>query len=63
MIQKFEFLKYFLLLFGSFGVNIMGKTVGLSLKAIKTTGRPYIGQLCNLLSGTQFIVIFVFQYY
>ena len=49
MIQKFDFFIIFFLLFGSFGVNLMGKAFNLSLKAIKATERPDIGQICNLL--------------
>ena len=47
--SKILFLYHFFLLFRSFGVNLMGKAINLSLKAIKATERPDIGQICNLL--------------
>jgi hypothetical protein len=32
----------------------MGKAIDLSLKAIKVTVEPYIGQTCNLIGGYDF---------
>ena len=48
--------------FGSFGVNLMGKAIDLSLKAIKVTVEPYIGQTGNLVWWIRFFLILPFQY-
>ena len=47
--------------FGPFGVNLKGKAINLSLKAIKVTGRPCIGQICNLLWWKWIIMVFSLQ--
>ena len=48
--------------FGSFGVNLMGKAIDLSLKAIEVTVEPYIGQTGNLIWWIRFFLILPFQY-
>ena len=48
--------------FGSFVVNLMGKAIDLSLKAIKVTVEPYIGQTGNLVWWIRFFLILPFQY-
>ena len=40
----------------------MGKAIDLSLKAMKVTVEPYIGQACNLVLWIQFFLILLFQY-
>ena len=40
--------------FGSFEVSLIGKAIDLSLKTITATAEPYVGQMCNLVSWTQF---------
>ena len=40
----------------------MGKAIDLSLKAIKVTVEPYIGQTCNLVWWIQFFLILPLQY-
>ena len=44
--------------FGSFGVNLIGKAIDLSLKVIKATVKPYIVQTCNLFRGYVFLFLF-----
>ena len=46
--------------FGS--VYIMEKAIDSSLKSIKATIEPYIGQTCNLVSWIWFVLILLFQY-
>ena len=48
--------------FGSFGVNLLGKAIDLSLKAIKVTVEPYIAQTGNLVWWIQFFLILPFQF-
>ena len=56
-----NFIKFFPW-FGSFGVNLIGKAINLSLKAIKVRVESYVGQTGNLVSWIQFFLVWLFQY-